>query len=94
MNRTTCNTIIQRGLEQARAALAAGNQSALRLAIIGMNLAAQENLLAELEEQIVQDDLLGIGRRGLPLVSGARVERSTRAMEASRLIEQAGEVMA
>jgi hypothetical protein len=94
MNRTTCNTIIERGLGVAIDALSAGNQGALRLAIWGMHVAVQENLLAELEEQIVDDDLLGGGRRGLPLVSGARVERSTRAMEASRLIEQAGEVMA
>ncbi len=94
MNRTICNTIIQRGLEQARAALAAGNQGALRLAVVGMNLAMQENLLAEIEEQLVDDDLLGGARRGLPPGSGARVERSTRAMEASRLVDMAGEVMA
>jgi hypothetical protein len=92
MNRATCNRIVQRGLANALAALAAGNQSAVRLAVAGVHLAVMENFLAEMEEEIIAEDRER--RASLQDQAGARrVERETRSMEAARLIDQAEEVI-
>ncbi len=66
MRRAICNQLVQRALRDAQAALQAGNQSALRLAISAAHLCVEENYLHELQENMRTEHTLDVLREGLP----------------------------
>jgi len=72
MQRAICNKLVQRALRDAQAALQAGNQPALRMAICAAHLCVEENFLHELEEDMRAQHTLDVLREGLPPVDSPR----------------------
>lgn len=90
MQRAICNKMIKRALRDAQAALQAGNQSALRLAISAAHLCVEENFLHELEEGMRAEHTLEVLRDCLPPADSLRERRLTQAVA----MLNAGEVTA
>jgi len=80
MQRAICNELVKRALRDAQAALQAGNQSALRLAISAAHLCVEENFLHELQENMRAEHILEVLREGLPAADSPRERRLAQAV--------------
>ena len=90
MKRAICNQLVQRALRDAQAALQAGNQSALRLAIAAAHLCIEENFLLELQENMRAEHTIEVLRDCLPPADSQREQRLAHAVA----MLNAGEVSA
>jgi len=79
MQRAICNELVKRALRDAQAALQAGNQSALRLAVSAAHLCVEENYLHELQENMRAEHTLEVLRECLPAADSPRERRIRRA---------------
>ena len=80
MQRAICNELVKRALRDAQAALQAGNQSALRLAISAAHLCVDENYLQELQENMRAEHTLEVLRECLPAADSPRERRMAQAV--------------
>ena len=80
MQRAICNELVKRALRDAQAALQAGNQSALRLAVSAAHLCVEENFLHELQENMRAENTLAVLRECLPPADSPRERRLTQAV--------------
>jgi len=90
MQRAICNELVKRALRDAQAALQAGNQSALRLAISAAHLCVEENFLHEMQEDMRAEHTLEVLRECLPDADSPRERRMAQAVA----MIKAGEVTA
>jgi len=80
MQRAICNELVKRALRDAQAALQAGNQSALRLAVSSAHLCVEENYLHELQENMRAEHTLEVLRECLPAADSPRERRMAQAV--------------
>jgi hypothetical protein len=80
MQRAICNKLVQRALRDAQAALQAGNQSALRLAIGAAHLCVEENFLHEMQEDMRAEHTLEVLPECLPDAGSPRQRRLEQAV--------------
>ena len=81
MKRAICNELVQRSLRDAQAALQAGNQAALRLAISAAHMCVDENFLHELQENMRAEHTLEVLRECLPPAESPRERRMAEAVD-------------